>query len=72
MSGDSGSIVLVLICGPPASGKTTLATNLKEKLGRCLLFSFDQIFSNEEQENAVKTKGHLKMLRRYKNVHSNG
>ncbi|OQR78174.1 L-seryl-tRNA(Sec) kinase-like [Tropilaelaps mercedesae] len=64
MATDAVTIVVVLICGPPASGKTTLALKLKQKLDHCLLLSFDDIFSATEQEAAVKTKGHLKLLRR--------
>lgn len=65
MAEKNASTVLVLIFGPPASGKTTLAANLKGRLSQCLLLSFDDIFSAEEQKVAIQTRGSLKILRRY-------
>ncbi|XP_022671382.1 L-seryl-tRNA(Sec) kinase-like isoform X2 [Varroa jacobsoni] len=64
MAEKNASTVLVLIFGPPASGKTTLAANLKGRLSQCLLLSFDDIFSAEEQKVAIQTRGSLKILRR--------
>ena len=49
--------VIMLVCGLPGSGKTTLVNRVKELIkDRCLIVSVDQIASLEEQQILVSSQ----------------